>query len=38
MTTKIICIIAISVTAVAIMFLADKILSKKKDAGDGGES
>ena len=40
MTTKIICIVTISVTLVAMMFLADKFLPRKdkKDTGDGGKS
>lgn len=40
MTTKVICIVIISVAVVAMMFLADKFLSRKdkKDAGDDGKS
>ncbi len=40
MTTKVICIVAISVTVVAMMFLADKFLPRKdkQDTGEGGKS
>ena len=40
MITKVICIVAISVTAVAMMFLADKFLPRKdkKDTGEGEKS
>jgi hypothetical protein len=40
MTTKVICIVAISVTVVAMMFLADKFLPRKdkKDTGEDGKS